>query len=296
VNKILIVIIILVFCIAILFFLTAKQHTKSQPAGFQQPKSEQKIATDSLSMQSKRVTTNFRMPYSGDELLRYLLPNLPKETQLVTHTGYTLAYNEKYEQAVWVSYILEKKELHGENERNDRFIVDPAVQTGSATPKDYTKSGFDKGHLAPAGDMSWSQQAMKESFYMSNMSPQTPQFNRGIWKDLESEVRNWAASEKELYIVTGPIFDGKPKQFIGPDKVAVPDAYYKIVLDYEHQPIKAVAFIIPNAGCTSSFWQFSTSIDNVEQKTGINFFPQLPDSVENRLESEVAKNNWLLFE
>jgi endonuclease G len=89
--------------------------------------------------------------------------------------------------------------------RKDNFRSDPKVKTGSAALSDYKGSGYDRGHLAPAADFKWSATAMSESFYMSNMSPQVPGFNRGIWKNIESTVRNWAVENDEIYIVTGPV-------------------------------------------------------------------------------------------
>ena len=114
------------------------------------------------------------------------IPNLelpkPKENeQIINHFAYTLSYNELFEQANWVAYELTDIETISHFERTNKFIVDDLVKTGSASNDDYKKSGYDRGHLAPAGDMGWSEQAMKESFYYSNMSPQNPSFNRGIW-------------------------------------------------------------------------------------------------------------------
>ena len=116
--------------------------------------------------------------------------------QLVTHLGYSLSYNEKHEQANWVFYELTIDEVLGSIKRKDQFRADPNIKTGSASLSDYKRSGYDRGHLAPAADMKWSSKAMSESFFMSNMSPQTPSFNRGIWKKLENLVRKWAVENK----------------------------------------------------------------------------------------------------
>ena len=115
--------------------------------------------------------------------------------------------------------------------RGDDFRPDPAVPTGSATPQDYTRSGYDRGHLAPAADMSFSAKAMSESFYMSNMSPQAPQFNRGIWSKLEKQVRHFATKEKRIVVVTGPILPAEKNITIGANKVTVPQYYYKVIYD-----------------------------------------------------------------
>ena len=109
--------------------------------------------------------------------------------------------------------------------RGDDFRPDPAVPTGSATPQDYTRSGYDRGHLAPAADMSFSVKTMSESFYMSNMSPQAPQFNRGIWSKLEKQVRHFATKEKRIVVVTGPILPVEKTITIGANKVTVPQYF-----------------------------------------------------------------------
>ena len=116
-------------------------------------------------------------------------PKFKKKEQVVRHLGYTLCYDEKFEQAKWVAYRLTLAMCNSsDEERTDNFREDPAIKTGSAIPDDYKKTGYDRGHLCPAGDMGWSKQTMKESFLMSNMSPQLPKFNRGIWKNLETNV------------------------------------------------------------------------------------------------------------
>ena len=116
-----------------------------------------------------------------------------------SYTGFDLGYNEKYEQASWVAYVLTREEVEsGMINRTDNFRVDTSISTGSANLADYRGSGYDRGHLAPAGDMKWNATAMSESFLMSNMSPQTPSFNRGIWRSLESRVRVWAIEKDSI--------------------------------------------------------------------------------------------------
>ena len=128
--------------------------------------------------------------------------------EIVEHENYSLCYNENYEQASWVFYELTKDEVVGDLERTDDFREDPLVSTGSASLEDYVGSGYDRGHIAPAADMEFSATAMSESFYMSNMSPQHPSFNRGRWKSLESEVRKWAYSREAIWVTSGPVLKG----------------------------------------------------------------------------------------
>jgi endonuclease G len=221
---------------------------------------------------------------------------LPQHTsdQLVQHFAFTLHYNEAHEQAEWVAYELTATETEKAFERSDRFVPDPFVKTGSATTADYKNSGYDRGHLAPAADMGWSGQAMKESFYYSNMSPQLPAFNRGIWKKLEEQVRDWAGEYGSVYVVTGPVLaHGLP--CIGPNKVSVPELYYKALLVYTPAHVQAIAFLMPNAGSNHAPAHFVVSIDSVEHLTGLNFFEKLPDEMEEVLERVAILSQWHFF-
>ena len=219
------------------------------------------------------------------------LPKSPNK-QIVEHTAYTLSYLEKYEQAEWVAYKLSCNMTKGGVERKNKFISDPLVKTGSALPSDYTKSGFDKGHLCACGDMTYSPKTMRESFYMSNMSPQAKSFNRGVWKKLEELVREWSCQDSLLYIVTGPVLKNNLKIIGKRNKVAVPELFYKIVLVHHGKINKAIAFLIPNQSCKESLTTFVVSIDKVEAVTGIDFFPDLPDKLENELEKKSDIRKW----
>lgn len=219
------------------------------------------------------------------------IPEVTSKDTVIVHSAISLLYSEKHEQAVWVAYQLLRENSGKSLTRSDRFLVDPRVSTGSANNKDYLKSGYDRGHLAPAADFGWSVQAMNESFYYSNMSPQIPSFNRGVWKRLETQVRNWASIDSCIYIVTGPILsDNLPS--IGPNAVSVPNAYYKVVLDYYSNSPKGIGFIIPNEASTNSLKDFAMTIEDVEKFTGINFFPKLNISDQHNLEKHVCVNCW----
>lgn len=220
------------------------------------------------------------------------LPAFSDSDQIVRHTAYTLSYSEEHEQAFWAAYVLTREMLSFKCPRTDDFRPDPLVRTGSATPEDYRRSGFDRGHLVPAADMKMSRQCMSETFYMSNMSPQVPSFNRGIWKKLEELVRGWADENEEICVVTGPVLTDKLFEAIGENGVAVPARFYKAVLDYREPGLKAIAFIMPNARCLSSPEVFAVTVDAVEEITGIDFFPELPDDIEEALESSVDLDMW----
>lgn len=220
------------------------------------------------------------------------LPLHQKGDPVVSHPGYTLLYDEEHEQPRWVAYHLSREELYGSHDRGDDFRVDPSILTGSATLDDYRGSGYDRGHLIPAADLSWSEDAMSGSFYMSNMSPQVGDFNRGIWSKLEATVRNFADTEGAVYVVTGPVLTDGPYKTIGKNKVSVPNAYYKVVLDYQEPEYKAIGFVLPNEGSKKDLQTFTTSIDEVEELTGLDFFHRLKDTEENELEASFDVSQW----
>lgn len=219
-------------------------------------------------------------------------PTIAGDFEIVEHTHYTLSYNEKYEQPNWVMYSLTKDMLKPSKfKRRDDFRADPTVDSGSATKKDYIRSGYDRGHLVPAADMKFTKEALSETFYMSNMSPQSPGFNRGIWKELEAQVREWARNDDDLYVIVGPVFDDEMKQ-LGKNEVAIPNMYYKIIVDLEEPNQKAIAFLMKNEKLDGGLFDYNVSIDSIEIITGIDFFPELPDDFENWLESTVDEQSW----
>jgi len=221
------------------------------------------------------------------------LPEKENHDEIITHSGFTLAYNETHEQADWVAYILTRAQVQNRKAtRDDNFRADPQVETGSATPSDYKKSGYDRGHLAPAADMWWSNKTMDESFYMSNMSPQVPSFNRGVWKELEEAVRFWAEANDSLYVISGPVFRGDEKT-IGRNQVTVPSYYYKIVADITWPDFNCVAFLLPNRATKMPFESFIVSIDSVEQLTGIDFFPAFESTELIHLEAVDNNSFWI---
>jgi|LSQX01.2.fsa_nt_gb endonuclease G len=220
------------------------------------------------------------------------LPANPEGKPITRHTGFSLLYDEEHEQPVWVAYHLTQEELYGTAKRKDNFRSDDSIPTDSATLADYRGSGYDRGHLIPAADLSWSEEAMSDSFYMSNMSPQEPQFNRGIWSSLEATVRNFADTEGEVYVVTGPILTDGPYKTIGKNEVSVPKHYYKVVLDYAEPDFKAIGFVLPNEGSDEQLQSFATTVNEVEQLTGLDFFHKLPDKLEEKLESSYSVSDW----
>jgi len=206
--------------------------------------------------------------------------------QVIRHVGFTLSYDADFKTPQWVAWTLTNAEAQGEVPRAKKFQPDPAVRGAKAYHSDYTNSGYDRGHIAPAGDMKWSKQAMDESFYLSNVCPQNRNLNRGDWKDLEEAEREWAVRYGEVSITAGPIYYTKNPPRIGANRVAVPDAFYKVLLiGYPKHP-RAYGFIFKNVAGSHPLTYHQLTVDEVEAATGIDFFPSLPDAVEKRVEAE----------
>jgi endonuclease G len=211
--------------------------------------------------------------------------------EIVEHVYFTLSYREEYEQAEWVAYELLEKHLTKDQRERPYFIQDRDVRTESADWRNYKNSGYDRGHLCPAGDRKFTYDAYHETFLTSNISPQDHGFNAGLWNSLEQKARYWAGRYDDVYVITGGILkDGLPS--IGSERVAVPEEFYKIIFDKRGDDYRAIAFIMPNGKTSGSFYNYMVSIDEIEQKTGIDFFPALPDAIENELERADAVQRW----
>ena len=211
--------------------------------------------------------------------------------QVIRHRYYTLSYREKYEQAEWVFYRLTASQVRNKHHYSRPFFVrDPLVKTKSAAYYSYKNSGYDKGHLCPAGDRSFNRDAFNETFYTSNISPQSHDFNSGIWNRLEQRIRRWALRYGELYVVTGGVLKPELKS-IGKEKVAVPEYFYKIVFNPGRST--ALTFLIPNSPSDRSLRYYLTNVDSIEKVTGIDFFAHLPDSIQNQFESRSDYKKWL---
>ncbi len=216
-----------------------------------------------------------------------------RKEQIIRHEGYTVSYNSDYRIANWVAYELTAKEAKSKKaERSNKFVSDPDVKGASATNEDYTRTGYDRGHLAPAGDMKWSAKAMRESFYLSNISPQKPGLNRGIWKELEEQARLWARENGSVLIITGPVITSEMKR-LGKNRVGVPLSYYKVVATVTGGRMEAVGFLLENRDYGNTpLSSLSIPVDSVEKVTGIDFFHTLADTTERRMEATVTKQAW----
>ena len=217
------------------------------------------------------------------------IPSKMKDTpeQILHRTGYTVSYNSTTKIPNWVAWHLTRDHASGSSQRNqEMFQEDHQVKNGP-TNSDYFNSGFDRGHMCPAGDNKWNRKAMEETFYFTNMCPQVHSLNAGGWNDLEIACRKWARKYGDVYIVCGPVPQKTPIRTIGRNKVWVPREFFKVVLCLrgEGSP-KAIGFIYPNASASHKMFSYAMSVDEVERRTGIDFFPQLDDRTEDRIEAD----------
>ena len=240
------------------------------------------------------------------DLAKIGLPQIFLGEEIISHEAMSLVYNEKMEQAIWVAHIILPDVVNGMVGRSNDFRPDPLVKSGSAVDADYFLRdtladgsikydgfGFDRGHLAPSADFRWSNKALSESFYYSNMSPQLADFNRNSWAKLEDLMRAYVQENNvALYIVTGPLLrDNLPRIERGVNKVAIPVYYFKMALDLTNK--QAVAFIMPNKKCEYPTEHYAVSIDSLEKLTGRDFYPALPDSVESIVEAMNSAKPWM---
>ena len=212
--------------------------------------------------------------------------------QIIEHLAYTVSHNPVWNIPNWVAYSLTDTELRGDIPRARHFYPDPKVQGVAVVPQDYTHSGYDRGHMAPAADMKWSEQAMRESFYMTNICPQNQNLNRGDWNDLEELARDWARKFGNLYIACGPIVHNEDATIGNNHRIVIPSAFYKVFLRKDNSSWTSIGFIFANESGNKPLMTYMVSIDEVESTTGIDFFYNLPDSIENEIEKDFNLRDW----
>lgn len=282
---------ILVACFIGLMFL----YNYSSSSGGQQKETEQQDGTSSSAPKAEEgsgtssSTSTFKMPLKAEiPVLR-----VKHKEQIIQHEGYTVSYNSDYKIANWVAYELTAKEAKSKKaERSNKFVPDPLVKGATAKNEDYTRTGYDRGHMAPAGDMKWSAKAMRESFYFSNICPQEPGLNRGIWKELEEECRLWAMDNEALWIVTGPVISDDLKR-LGKNQVGIPRTFYKVICRVVGNKPQTIAFLFENKDYkNTSLKSMAVTVDSVEKVTGIDFFSSFPDTIERQMEASVNPDSW----
>lgn len=214
------------------------------------------------------------------------LPEGGRNGKVVEHAHYAVEFIPEMRIAEWVSYEVTAAEIRGAQfERSDDFRTDPSLLGACPGKNDYKGSGFDRGHLAPAADMAFDAQAMSESFYMSNMTPQHPSLNRGRWKTLETQVRQWAVEKDALCITAGPVLSPNLDRL--PSGVVVPEFFFKVVYD-PHPVPTAIGYVFPNASCPQGLGAYAVPIDHIEAVTGLDLLP----GVDEQLEQRVPTSGW----
>lgn len=214
-----------------------------------------------------------------------------RNEQIIHHTGYIVSYNSDWLIPNWVAYELTPAEAQGEVPRGKKFVPDPLVKGRSATHKDYTNSGYDRGHMAPAADMKWSETAMDESFYLSNICPQNHNLNGGDWHELEKAVRNIAYSGDTIYVICGPLMaDRIPR--IGENRVAVPAAFFKILAKRNKNGYDAIAFLMPNRAGSKQLPYYAMSVEDMEIVAEMDFFNKMPTILQLQTEQTYDIGIW----
>lgn len=250
------------------------------------------FATEAVEKGPANQLSSENTAIGDDVLLPAPLKSMPE--QILHRKGYTVSYNKDLKIPNWVAWELSPEKLIERESRTDKFLPDPDLPEDEAvTTNDYKGAGLDRGHMCPAGDNRWHWKAMQESFYMTNICPQDHNLNRGDWKELEEACRKWAQAEGKIYIVCGPILYKQKHRTIGKQhRVTVPEAFFKVILCTTSTPPKAIGFIYKNASGNHPLDSYVNSVDEVERVTGIDFFPALPDDVEDKVEASYNLSLW----
>ena len=253
---------------------------------------------DSNSQDDDSYSEDEEVPEIDAELYESdMLPRLTvsKPNQILRREGYVTSYNNNTKNANWVAWHLTAEHTTGSWSRDGiPYMVDYEVKGSRQELDDWYNNNLpiDHGHMCPAGDNKWSKDAMEQTFLLTNMCPQNSDLNRGDWEELESRCRGWARHYGDIYIVCGPIFYNSNYKTIGSNKVGVPDAFYKVVLCLSSKTPQALGFIYPNEGTHHKMSYYSLTVDEVEEKTGIDFFSDLPDDIESKVESVSNLSRW----
>ena len=238
-----------------------------------------------------KAEVEYKAP-AGDEAL--LMQQVPKECaqQILRRVGYVVSYNPDTRIPNWVAWQLTESHTTGPYKRAGiGFQADSEAKGVQVTTFDYSRSGYDRGHMCPSGDNKWDKTAQRQSFLMTNICPQNRNLNAGDWNEMENQCRKWAKQYGRIYIVAGPILYNQKHKTIGKAKVVVPEAFFKVVLCMEGTP-KAIGFIYKNEAGNRPKGDYVNSIDAVERITGFDFFPALEDTLEAKVEAEANLADW----
>ena len=211
--------------------------------------------------------------------------------QIIKKKAYIVSYNKDTKIPNWVAWYLTGEHSDGPVGRSNAFYEDIEAPAPRATIEDYKGSGWSRGHMCPAGDNKWDVEAMNQSFSLVNVCPQDASLNSGLWNSLEIDCRNWARRFQNIYIICGPVFYKQDHETIGSNQVYVPEAFFKVVLCLNGTP-KGMGVVVKNNAGTKKRDLYYNSIDQIERITGMDFFPLLPDDLEEEIESHLDMDLW----
>lgn len=220
------------------------------------------------------------------------LPAISSSDSIIIYQGFVVSYDSEHLIPQWVAYELTSDEVDGTVSRSGSFGMDLNYKGRQATREDYSYSGWDKGHMAPAADMKWSQEAMWESFYLTNVCPQNHEFNGGDWLALEKKVREVAKRYGHVYVICGPIIGNNKCGSIGANNVTVPDKFFKAFLVEAADGFHSIAFVMDNSGEHHALSDYILTVNELEKLTGIDLFVNLPDDIEDSVENSIEKESF----
>ena len=218
-------------------------------------------------------------------------PSSHVSEQIVNKKAFIVSYNKDTKMPNWVAWHLTAEHTDGLYRRMAKFHEDEDAPPPRATNEDYKRSSWSRGHMCPAGDNKWDENAMYETFSLVNVCPQEAKLNSGLWNRIEQDCRSWARKFGDIYIVCGPVLLRREHETIGQNKVVVPEAFFKVILCLQDKP-KAIGFVVKNNAGAKKKDQYVNTVDEVERITGYDFFPALPDSVEEKVEAYSNINDW----
>ena len=249
------------------------------------------IIIDNTRTEAKDISNSESYAAIRDKALDYAAVQDGTPEQIVEYTGFRVSFNSENKTPNWVAWELLESETDGPESRYNSFWQDINVE-GCPSTEDYVRSGFDRGHLCPAADQKWDHQAMVDCFSMANMAPQDHSLNSGAWATLEKKERAWAKRDSAIVIIAGPIYTKEDNKCIGNAQVRVPSAFFKVMIaPYVENP-RGIGFIYPNMSAPGNMKDYSMSIDEVERITGIDFFYNLPDEIEDKIEATASFKEW----
>lgn len=220
------------------------------------------------------------------------MPAIQDGDIILVYNGFVVNYNADLLIPNWVAYELTAEETRGDIPRAKGFSMDLDYKERQAMREDYSNSGWDKGHMAPSADMKWSQSAMNESFYLTNICPQNHDLNGKSWHALEKKVRDWAVEYDHVYVVCGPVFISKDYKTIGNNKVAIPDGFFKAILRQSGKQYYSIAFVFDNTPENQPLKDAVVSVNDIEGIIGFDLFPNLSNRYEEKVESQAEWEDW----